>query len=435
MQVSVTRQENVTVMTVSREIRKEEESRYIEIPFDMPEGIEEIRVRYRVESRGEPNAVIDLGVRDGERVRGWSGGARSEFRLGLEKATPGYLPGPLTPGRWAVLHNAYRVPAGGCTVTVTVELHRRAPRWLKGDLHVHSVHSDGVYTPEENARILEELGCDFLAMTDHNTCSQNVAYPRMAHMDIVMIPGYEFTTNFGHINFLGVADPLDDFRVAGREDVHRRLRTARERGAKIVLNHPHCHFCPWLWGFDVDFDWVEIWNGPWTPANQATLEWWHAQLVAGRRLTAVGGSDMHRPDPYRRHAMPTTWVYSETKTADGILEGIGRGRVVLSYAPDGPFAELHCGSYGIGDGAPAGTGAREPVRMTAERVKAGDLIRLIDNRGVQLEVTAGQDGALALELPAAAGRTFCRAEIWRHFGEVNMQLLAAATNPVYLDGE
>jgi len=73
--------------------------------------------------------------------------------------------------------------------------------------------------------------------------------------------------------------------------------------------------------------------------------------------------------------------------------------------------------------------------MTAERVKAGDLIRLIDNRGVQLEVTAGQDGALALELPAAAGRTFCRAEIWRHFGEVNMQLLAAATNPVYLDGE
>ncbi|KIL39815.1 phosphoesterase [Gordoniibacillus kamchatkensis] len=422
-------QQKVTVLTVRRDIRKDEESRYIEIPFELPEGVEEIRVSYDVESRGEPKAVIDLGVRDRERVRGWSGGARTEFRLGLEKATPGYSPGPLAPGEWAVLHNAYKVPADGCTVIVTVQSYHQTPRWLKGDLHMHSVHSDGSYTLEDNARIMEELGCDFLAMTDHNTSSQNAAYPRQT--EVVMIPGLEFTTNFGHSNFLGVPDPLDDFRVSGMDDVHRRIRTGRERGAKIVLNHPHCPNCPWLWDFDVDFDWVEIWNGPWREMNQATLDWWHAQLVAGRRLTAVGGSDTHRPDPYVRHACPTTWVLSETKTVHGILGGIDRGHVVLSYAPDGPFVELRSGTYGIGDAVPAGT--VQEVTMAAERLRARDRIRLIDNRGTALEHIAEEDGALTLLLPAAEGRTFCRAEVWRHFDEAGKELLAAVTNAIYFD--
>lgn len=420
--------QEVTVLTVARDIRKEEESRYIEVPFELPEGVEEIRVSYRVESHGQPPAVIDLGVRDAERVRGWSGGARTEFRLGLEKATPGYVPGPLTPGGWAVLHNAYKVPAEGCTVTVAVELRQRTPRWLKGDLHMHSVHSDGSFTLVENARIMEELGCDFLAMTDHNTFSQNLAYPRLT--DIVLIPGMEFTTNFGHSNFLGAADPLDDFRVGGMEDVRRRLATARERGARIVLNHPHCTMCPWLWDFDVDFDWVEIWNGPWTPANQATLDWWHGQLAAGRRLTAVGGSDMHRPDPYRRHAMPTTWVRSDAKTVAGILAGLERGQAVLSYAPEGPFVELRCGDCGIGDTVPAGEAFREIV-LTGRGLKAGDVVKLIDGSGTALEHTVEADGELTLSLAAAPGRTFCRAEVWRHVDEAGRALPAALTNALY----
>lgn len=233
-------------------------------------------------------------------------GARTEFRIGKELATPGYIPGELTVGQWAVVHNAYRVPEGGCTLHVTVRLEFRTPRWLKGDLHTHSVHSDGTYTLEENAAIMEELGCDFIALTDHNTNSQNIAYPR--HRKIVMIPGMEFTTNFGHSNFLGASDPLADFRVAGQADVHLRIAAARERGAKIVLNHPHCDYCPWLWDFDFDYDWVEIWNGPWMPRNARALKWWQDQLAAGRRLVAMGGSDTHRPDPYVKHAMPCTWV-------------------------------------------------------------------------------------------------------------------------------
>ncbi|MDQ1909662.1 CehA/McbA family metallohydrolase [Paenibacillus sp. GD4] len=410
-----------------RRIEQAEQSRYIEIPFDMPEQVEEIHVAYEVESHGTSRAIIDLGVRDPKRVRGWSGGARSEFRLGLEKATPGYTPGQLPAGEWAVLHNAYKVPPEGCTVTVTIEWRYATPRWLKGDLHTHSIHSDGTYSLEENAAIMEELGCDFIAMTDHNTSSQNEAYPR--NTKVLMIPGTEFTTNFGHSNFLGVAEPLDDFRVAGMADVHKKLRTARERGARIVLNHPHCDFCPWEWDFAVDHDWVEIWNGPWTERNARTLAWWQEQLVSGRRLVAVGGSDVHRPDPYIKHAMPCTWVWAESKTVAGVLGGIDRGHVVITYAPDGPLAELQCGPYRMGDVVPMDAAERE-VQIGMQDLQEGDRIRVISERGVELERCTEAAGGLELRI-SGEGRSFVRVEVWRFFPQAGSELLAAVTNPVY----
>ncbi|MFH5181723.1 CehA/McbA family metallohydrolase [Paenibacillus sp. TAB 01] len=433
------RTSSTSTAVYTRRITHEEQSSYIEVPFDMPDQVEEVHVTYRVESFGEPKAVIDLGVRDTRRVRGWSGGARTEFRIGREKATPGYIPGELTPGKWAVLHNAYKVPQEGCEVTVTVEFRFLGGRWLKGDLHTHSVHSDGTFTLEENAAIMEELGCDFIAMTDHNAVSQNLAYPR--NTKVVMIPGMEFTTNFGHSNFLGVTDPLDDFRVSGQQDVNERLQTARERGAKIVLNHPHCDFCPWEWDFAVDHDWVEVWNGPWSARNERTLAWWQEQLAGGRRLVAIGGSDTHRPDPFVKHAMPCTWVYAECKTAQGILDGIGRGHVSISCAPEGPFLELSCGegAYRTGDAVPAGK-AGGGLKLAAEGLQPGDRIRWIHDSGLVKEVRCGEPGAgdwqeegLRLDLDAQAEARFYRVEVWRHFTETGTELLAALTNPIYME--
>ncbi|TDF99742.1 CehA/McbA family metallohydrolase [Paenibacillus piri] len=419
-----------TTVNFSRSIRHEEQSTYVEIPFEMPTRVEEITVSYKVNSHGGPKAVIDLGVRDQERVRGWSGGARTEFRLGLEKATPGYLPGPLTPGGWAVLHNAYKVPEEGCTVEVTITFYERTRRWLKGDLHTHSVNSDGKYTLEQNAAIMEQLGCDFIAMTDHNTSSQNRTYPRGT--SVVMIPGYEFTTNFGHSNFLGVTDPLDEFRVASQDDVHARLGTARERGAKIVLNHPHCDFCPWEWDFQVDHDWVEVWNGPWSERNARTLRWWQEQLAGGRRLTAVGGSDVHSPDPYIKHAEPCTWVLAETKTVDDILDGIDAGHVSISCSPEGPFVELQCGNYTIGETVPKDERNRT-IRLQANALRAGDRIKLIGNNGVVVDVAPETTDGTAELLADAEHLSFLRAEVWRPVRPGGGFVLAALTNPIYFN--
>ncbi|MDR6549171.1 CehA/McbA family metallohydrolase [Paenibacillus qinlingensis] len=420
---------NRSVMTITREIAHAEQSAYIEVPFEMPEHVEELVVTYTIESHSEQRAVIDLGLRDSKRVRGWSGGARKQFQVGLEKATPGYTSGDLTPGDWAVLHNAYKVPSEGCSVHVTIEFLYKTPRWLKGDLHTHSVNSDGTYTIEENAAIMEELGCDFIAMTDHNAVSQNMTYPR--NTNVLMIPGMEFTTNFGHSNFLGVADPILDFRVKEQGDVEAKIAEARANGAKIVINHPHCEFCPWEWDFNVDHDWVEVWNGPFADRNARAVQWWHDQLVSGRRLVAVGGSDTHRPDPYVKHAMPCTWVYASEKTVDGILRAIDLGHVCITYAPQGPFVELNCGTYMVGDVVPAGESINE-VAFQAEDLLIGDTVKLISNRGLEKEIEVTEAGRLAFQFEIQ-GTTFIRAEVWRHFEEVDMTLMAALTNPIYLD--
>lgn len=420
-----------TSAVYTRYIAHSEQSSYIEIPFEMPERIEEVHVRYAVEPHGgeDAKAVIDLGVRDSTRVRGWSGGARKEFRISREKATPGYLPGALEPGNWAVLHNAYQIPEEGCTVTVEVTFSHNAPRWLKGDLHTHSVHSDGKYTLEENAAMMESLGCDFIAMTDHNTSSQNIAYPRQT--EVLMIPGTEFTTNFGHANFIGVTDPMDDFRVSDMNGVREKFRIARERGARIVLNHPHCDHCPWEWDFAVDHDWVEVWNGPWRAANERAVAWWQEQLASGRRLVAVGGSDVHRPDPYVRHAMPCVWVKAEELSTDGILEGIDRGRVVITYAPDGPFVTMQCGDCGVGDAVPVDYSGRETL-LQFEDLLACDLIRVYSERGLEMEAEASLEGKLELTV-SGEERLFLRAEVWRHFELAGGLAMAAMTNPIYFE--
>lgn len=412
--------------TISRRILHDEESSYIEVPFIVPAGTEQIKVKMEVIQEGVASSIIDLGVKDQNRVRGWSGGARSEFFIHQAKATPGYLHGEIEAGNWAVVLNAYKVAAKGCTVNLTIEYTLEELRWLKGDLHTHSVHSDGTFTLREKASICEEAGLDFLGLTDHNAASQNEAYPR--DVDTLFIPGMELTTNKGHLNLFGVKDPIRDFRVNTMEELHSVLKEARENGAYISLNHPYCRNTGWRWDWDFDYDWVEVWNGPWRDENQDALDWWQEQLVSGKRLVAVGGSDAHRPHPYVIHGMPTTWVYSKSLTSSEILQSIDKGHVVLSYSPKGPFISLTSGTCMTGDVC---EDTEQPVQLNVKDVQYSDVVKVISNQGIEQEVMI-EEGQDMLDLSWSAGnRSFYRVEVWRYFPEAKSRLLAALCNPIY----
>lgn len=106
----------------TRDDRAESMVRYV--PVDVPPGTRTIRVQLGYDTS---TAVLDLGCfAPGDRFRGWSGGSRREFAISESYATPGYLPGELDPGHWAVALGLHRVPADGITATVTVELSDRA---------------------------------------------------------------------------------------------------------------------------------------------------------------------------------------------------------------------------------------------------------------------------------------------------------------------
>ena len=103
------------------------------LPVQVPPGTAGLRVRLDYDRSA---AVLDLGCFGPAGFRGWSGGARPEFVITADQATPGYLPGELEPGEWQVVLGLYRLPAAGAGYTVTAEVTsapgRLAPRARRG---------------------------------------------------------------------------------------------------------------------------------------------------------------------------------------------------------------------------------------------------------------------------------------------------------------
>ena len=98
------------------------------------------------------------------------------------------------------------------------------PAWFRGDLHMHTAHSDG-QCPSQTGKMVPcplfftadaaaRRGLDFIAITDHNASSQYDAMRELQpYFDkVLLIPGREITTFQGHINFLGSTDFID-FRL------------------------------------------------------------------------------------------------------------------------------------------------------------------------------------------------------------------------------
>lgn len=316
----------------------------VELPFEVPAQAEAVRVRYEVAPRGPGPCTVDLGLVDPGGVRGWSGSERKEVFVRAESATPGYRTGPLREGRWAVLLGLYELPSEGCRAKVEVEVELRHRQWLAGDLHVHTHHSDGRFSVPDVADRALAAGLDWVALADHNTTSQN--REPASGRPVLLVPAMEWTSYRGHACLIGAAEPVDDFRWASRDDVARILQQARGRGAFIDLAHPMermCASCAWRWGFDLPFDGVEVWNGPWRPTNAEALAWWQAELAAGRRLVGVGGSDFHRPDDVVRLGEPVNWVLAEGRDVPAVLEAIARGRVSVGRSAKDPAVFLRCG--------------------------------------------------------------------------------------------
>ncbi|GMA61326.1 CehA/McbA family metallohydrolase [Alicyclobacillus fastidiosus] len=420
------------VLTLYTDIHKENEGGFLEVPFTVPENIGEIRIQVSVMSEEPEKCIIDVGVSDPTKVRGWSGGSKYDLTISLDQATPGYRAGEINPGRWAVLLGAYTVDRAGAHVETTITLSERRSKWFRGDLHIHTLHSDGAYTLSEIDTIAKTQDLNFIGLTDHNTVSQNFEFPRES--PVTYIPAMELTTYRGHCNLFGVTNPVDDFRVLDQTTLDKAIATAKERGAYVALNHPHdtsYPSCSWQWSWDFDFDWLEVWNGPWRPYNQQTLDWWQGQLESGRKLVAIGGSDTHRPHPQVRHGMPTTWVMSESKSSQALLEAIDQGHVFISYKPTGPTLDFTCGGYIIGDTVPSGE--VDELVLIINHLEAGDIIHLISEQGTEKTFTIQSDTSEFKYQWHAECRKFWRVEVWRRFGEVDDTLMAALCNPIYFD--
>ena len=317
------------------------QSLYRSLSFEVPPGCGGVRIELAYDRSA---GVLDLGCIDPLGWRGWSGGARDHVLLGASASTPGYLSRGVPEGEWSVVLGLHRIASAGVEYTVTVTLgavdvpapplaplaRSRPPRrelpcvdgmkWLAGDLHSHTVHSDGALTVDELAVLASGNGLDFLAVTDHNTVSHHGELAEAGRRaGIALLPGQELTTASGHANAFGDIGWIDFRRPA--DDWSSNVSA---RGGLLSINHPIAYDCAWRQPMRAAVLFAEIWHSSWYDRRDGgPLSWWQA---AGRPVP-VGGSDWHRPGSDAPPGSPTTWV----ACADGdVLGGLAAGRTAIS---------------------------------------------------------------------------------------------------------
>lgn len=345
---------------------------YTDIPFDLPAGVTRLTIRFTYGK--EQHSVIDLGLRDPQRFRGWSGGTRDHMTLSTEEATPGYLPGPLPAGRWNLILGAPNIRKGARapyearifierapTITEFADAPIAArPGWYRGDLHMHSGESDGRCKAQSGASIpcpvyrtveaAAARGLDFIALSDHNTTAHfNQLRELQGAFDrLLLVPGREITTFWGHSNVFGPTDFLD-FRMTGPNwnQARKWIDAAHREGGIVSINHAGapsgeiCMGCGWRVGDlpEGAVDSVEVVNGGTmreTRSADSPLQgfaYWTKLLNAGWHVTGIGGSDSHEADRPASESgavgSPTTVVYMSELSVHGFLAGIRSGRVFV----------------------------------------------------------------------------------------------------------
>jgi hypothetical protein len=462
---------------------------YREVPFEVPAGVVRITVQFSYTGH-EQKTTIDLGLRDPVRLRGWSGGNKNRFVLEEADATPSYLPGPLPAGTWKLLLGVPNIRATSTADFSAQVWFDRADAafpgfltapiiskrgWYRGDLHMHTAHSDGACSSNKGVRVpcpvfktllaASARHLDFIAVTDHNGTAQNESLRELAPYfdDLLLIPGREITTFKGHANVFGPTSFLD-YQLGSEHapTIATIVDEVKAAHGLVSINHPGapsgeaCMGCGWR-AVDVDYskaDAIEAVNGGTINSTgspegpYAGIAFWEERLNAGFRITAIGGSDNHNADSPPKETssigVPTTVVHASELSQTAVLEAIHQGHVFVDVwgSPDSSLevdAETKGRHAEMGDDLTAGTGAHVRLSVHVSGVPAdaviawaGDAAKLLaGQRAGARRPTAPADGDTlhTFELIADGRPHWLRADVRAADGK-----LLLLGNPIYLRG-
>lgn len=251
------------------------------------------------------------------------------------------------------------------------DLHALTP--YRGDLHVHSYHSDGKEAPAIVAANYRKAGFDFMGITDHRQYAPSleaIAAYEGAPIDLRILPGEEVHAPDNHIhivNFGGDVSLNDIFRddpdgydeqVSAMEDafvlpegVDRReaaasfwaFNTIRRSGGLAIYPHPH-------WNYSVyhvpdamsrflfkrhDFDAFELLGGQDAFSNNMQTAFWGEMRSRGLEMPVVGSSDSHGTVDAEWFGWAFTIAFASDNSWPSLREGIRAGRSVAVEAYPG----------------------------------------------------------------------------------------------------
>ena len=106
---------------------------------------------------------------------------------------------------------------------------------MKGDFHIHTYYSDGVFSPEKIVDLAVEAGLEVIALTDHdNVLSYGVAqkYIESKNLNLKLIPGIEVNTLYKdyEVHILGYFPDASksDFKAMLKSQQQARIKQTKE---------------------------------------------------------------------------------------------------------------------------------------------------------------------------------------------------------------
>jgi hypothetical protein len=351
----------------------------------------------------------------------WCGPARLEppVRLWDRDAMGARHPG----GGGRVLAIAWLWALGGCPRPATepapdpspeTAAAAAGPRFLKGQLHLHSNASgDSETPPADVVRWYADAGFDFIVFTDHNRITEHAG-----HDGMLVFPGVELTQNLEqcepppepslqcllHVNALFV-DPqrvdavttLPRPTSAGRAAVYTHaIETAHALHGLAMLNHPNFHYAAdaalltelageGLRLFEVANEAVDS-NNAGDGAHPSTEALWDAVLGQGHRLYGIATDDAHHYDD------------ADAVRARGGLAHVGNRGFVMVRAEHNQAAiraALERGEFYASNGLVLSDVRRDRDRLIVE-APASVTVTFIGEGGRTLATSSGTSASLDL---------------------------------------
>ena len=242
-----------------------------------------------------------------------------------------------------VIGGASVVFAGAAQPTV-------AGQYFKGNLHTHTLNSDGDSTPDDVVRWYREHGYNFVTLTDHNylTSVDGLNALHGADDKFLVMKGEEVTDRFDnkpvHVN--GFA-PNAFIKPPGGSSVldmtQRMIDAIRGAGAAPSVNHPN-----YGWAISAAdllqlqrTKLFEVFNGHPLVNNMGgggvpgLEEVWDRMLSSGRMLYGIAVDDAHyfkRPEDKTAPRPGQGWVYVRSPRLESraLVEALERGEFYAS---------------------------------------------------------------------------------------------------------
>jgi hypothetical protein len=217
-------------------------------------------------------------------------------------------------------------------------------RWYKGNLHTHTLNSDGDSTPHEVATWYREHGYQFLVLSDHNYLTDVTGLNAIhaAKEKFLLIPGEEVTDGYQgkpiHVNAYNLNQLLQpQHGDSVSATVQNNVNVIRGAKALPSLNHPN-----FVWGVSAedllrvkDLGLFEVYNGHPTVNNnggggfRSLDEMWDVLLTAGQRIHGIAVDDAHHfkkiGQEFSNPGKGWVQVRAESLTAEAIASAIERG--------------------------------------------------------------------------------------------------------------